>query len=186
MKEAKEIYSVLEETLDMIRDAGRICVDAGADIETVNLLMDAKDEVSTGKGRGAIDRAISHISSIAVEKMEDMDSTIAKAAEIAADGLKEPEAEKGHRPTEDELRDIYREKHTNVYQVPEGIESKDEILEKLFPAIQATRAGAHVSCITNNGNGSATIYFATGYAKNVNIECDSGIAMIIDICRALM
>ena len=72
MKEAKEIYSVLEETLDMIRDAGRICVDAGADIETVNLLMDAKDEVSTGKGRGAIDRAISHISSIAVEKMEDI------------------------------------------------------------------------------------------------------------------
>lgn len=186
MKEAKEIYKALEEAYDLIKEAGRICTDAGADIEAVNLLMDTKEEASTAKARGAIDYAISQISGIAVEKMEDMDSNIARAGTVAEDGLEEPEAEKGHRPTEEELRDIHRvSNELHDYLVME-MENKQEILSKMLPAIRATRAGVDVAKITDNRNGSATIYFTTGARKAVNIEGDSGIAMIVDICRALM
>ena len=186
MKEAKEIYKALEETYSLIKDAGRICIDVGSDIETVNLLIDAKEEISTAKARGAIDYAITQISSVAVEKMEDLDAIISKAGEAAEEGISEPEAEDAADQAEAELRDTYRDKHTNIYQVPKDFESKDEILESLLPAIQATRAGADVQYITNNGGNTATIHFSTGAWKEVNIECDSGIAMIIDICRALM
>lgn len=186
MKTAEEIYKALEEAYDLIKEAGKICMDAGADIESVNLLIDSKKEVSTAKARGALDYAISQISGIAVEKMEDMDSIIARAGAVAEDGLDEPEAEKGHRPTEEELRDIHRVSNDlHDYLIME-MENKQEILDMLLPAIRATRAGADVGKITDNRNGSATIYFTPGARKAVNIEGDSGIAMIVDICRALM
>ena len=186
MKEAKEIYRALEEAHDLIKEAKRICMDAGADIEAVNILMDTKEEISTAKARGAIDYAIAQISGVAVEKMEDMDSIITRAGTVAEDGLAEPEAEKGHRPTEEELRDIHRVSNDlHDYLIMER-ENKQEILSELLPAIRATRAGVDVTKITDNRNGSATIYFTTGARKDVNIEGDSGIAMIVDIGRALM
>ena len=186
MKEAKEIYRALEEAHDMIKEAERICMDAGADIEAVNILMDTKEEISTAKARGAIDYAIAQISGVAVEKMEDMDSIITRAGTVAEDGLAEPEAEKGHRPTEEELRDLHRVTNELNDLLNKELENKQEILDMLLPAIRATRAGADVGKITDNRNGSATICFKTGAKKAVNIEGDSGIAMIVDICRALM
>ena len=100
-----------------------------------------------------------------------------KAIEAAEDGLAEPEAEKGHRPTEAELRDIHR---VETYEVqPEENENPQAILDKLYFAVKETRAGADVINIKFTKPGEAVIYFYTGASKRVNIECDSGIAMIL-------
>ena len=174
MKRAEEIYKALEKTMEFVVEAGKACIGVNADAEAVRDLADSRDEVCSSNGRYAIDYAIKQISSVAVEKVSDVDCLINKAIEAAEDGLAEPEAEKGHRPTEAELRDIHR---VETYEVPP---------DKLYFAVKETRAGADVTNITFTKPGEAVIYFYTGASKRVNIECDSGIAMIVDVCRALM
>lgn len=73
-------------------------------------------------------------------------------------------------------------------EAPEAVEVDDRqaILEALLPAIQLTRAGDDVTVIRICDNGFAEIEFRTGSRKPVNIDGGSGIAMIVDICRALM
>ena len=79
---------------------------------------------------------------------------------------------------------MYKDKHTNIEV--ELVEEKQHILNLLLPAIRYTRAGEGVKALQDNGDGSMWILYKTGAAKKVNIECDSGIAMIADVCRALM
>lgn len=184
MKKAQEIYKALEKTMEFIVEAGKSCIGLNTDVEAVRDLADSRDEVGSSNGRYAIDHAIKQISSVAAEKVSDVDCLINKAIEIAEDGLAEPKVEKGHRPTEEELRDIHRE---DTYEVmPESNENRQAILDKLLYAVLETRAGKGVTFISATSKGEATIYFSAGATKRVNIECDSGIAMIADVCRALM
>lgn len=184
MKRAEEIYKALEKTMEFLVEAGTACIGVNADAETVRDLADSKDEVCSSNGRYAIDYAIKQISSVAVEKVSDVDCLINKAIEAAEEGLEEPEAEKAHTPTEEELRDIHR---VDTYEVmPKEDEHLQAIMDKLYFAVKETRAGADVTNIKFTKPGEAVIYFYTGASKRVNIECDSGIAMIVDVCRALM
>ena len=184
MKRAEEIYKALEKTMEFLVEAGTACIGVNADAEAVRDLADSKDEVCSSNGRYAIDYAIKQISSVAVEKVSDVDCLINKAIEAAEEGLEEPEAEKANTPTEAELRDSHR---VETYEVPpEENENPQAILDKLYFAVKETRAGADVTNITFTKPGEAVIYVYTGASKRVNIECDSGIAMIVDVCRALM
>ena len=183
MKRTEEIYKALEKTKEFIMEAGKVCIGVNADAEVIRDLADSKDEVYTGSSKYAIDYAIRQISGVAVEKVGDVDYLINKAIAAAEEGLEEPEAEKGHRPTEEELRDIHR---VDTYKVmPEESENLQSILDKLYLAVRETRAGKNVTNIEITKPGEAAIYFGP-ITKRVNIGCDSGIAMIIDVCRALM
>ena len=184
MKKAEEIYKALEKTMEFVVEAGKACIDVNNDAEVVRDLANSRDEVNSSNGRYAIDYAIKQISSVAVEKVSDLECLIDKAIAAAEEGLEEPEAEKAHTPTEEELRDIHR---VDTYEVmPKEDEHLQAIMDKLYFAVKETRAGADVTNIKVTKAGEATIYFYTGASKRVNIECDSGIAMIVDICRALM
>ena len=64
-------------------------------------------------------------------------------------------------------------------------ENKYYILRALEKAIKMTRAGDAVDdLVYDHMHELVIINFRNGYAKHVNIECDSGIAMIRDICNA--
>lgn len=64
-------------------------------------------------------------------------------------------------------------------------ENKYYILRALEKAIKMTRAGDAVDdLIYDHKHELVIINFRNGYAKHVNVECDSGIAMIRDICNA--
>lgn len=66
-------------------------------------------------------------------------------------------------------------------------ENKFYICRQLSNLVRETRAGSDVLGITLQADQkTAVITYRTGARKEVNVECDSGIAMIIDICRALM
>ena len=93
MKRAEEIYKALEKTMEFVVEAGKACIGVNADAEVVRDMADSRDEVCSSNGRYAIDYAIKQISSVAVEKVSDVDCLINKAIEAAEDGLAEPEAE---------------------------------------------------------------------------------------------
>lgn len=64
-------------------------------------------------------------------------------------------------------------------------ENKYYIVRALEKAIKMTRAGDAVDdLVYDHRHELVIINFRNGYAKHVNIECDSGIAMIRDICNA--
>lgn len=66
-------------------------------------------------------------------------------------------------------------------------ENKIWICRRLLDLVRNTRAGDSVSDIRLSANEkTAVISFRTGATKEVNVECDSGIALIVDVCRALM
>ena len=67
------------------------------------------------------------------------------------------------------------------------MENKQSIADALVYAVRQTRAGEDVTAIeiTSDG-GYAIIRYNNGAKKLVNIDGDSGIAMIADVCRALM
>lgn len=64
-------------------------------------------------------------------------------------------------------------------------ENKYHICNALEKAIKMTRAGDAVDeLLYDKKHETVIIAFRNGYAKHVNVECDSGIAMIRDICNA--
>lgn len=64
-------------------------------------------------------------------------------------------------------------------------ENKFYIVRALEKAIKMTRAGDAVDdLIYDHKHEMVIINFRNGYSKHVNVECDSGIAMIRDICNA--
>ena len=68
-------------------------------------------------------------------------------------------------------------------------EDKELILNWLLNTLRCTAAGCDLiqiryECL-QNGDELAVLIFNNGYRKTVNISCDSGIAMIQDIVRAI-
>lgn len=67
-----------------------------------------------------------------------------------------------------------------------NIENKEAIAEQLLKAVQLTRAGQDVQAIEILDEGrTARILYRNGHSYDANIEADSGIAMIRDICRGI-
>ena len=67
-------------------------------------------------------------------------------------------------------------------------EDKEKILEKLFQALVLTRAGWNLMDLEykrENGFETVTATFANGHKKRINVSCDSGIALIRDVCRQI-
>ena len=60
-------------------------------------------------------------------------------------------------------------------------------LRELAPVLKMTRAGSDIVYIDVTADGKcALIALKHGRAKLVNIACDSAIAAIIDVCKALL
>ncbi len=66
-----------------------------------------------------------------------------------------------------------------------ALEDKEAILMRLKLLLRVTRAGSGVMNLVLSEDGNrVTIQYAQG-SRDVNIECDSGYAMIMDVLRAL-
>lgn len=65
-------------------------------------------------------------------------------------------------------------------------ESKMHALGMLVYALHHTRAGAAVGAIEVTPDGDTARVYTPNSVIDVNIACDSAIAAIIDVCRALM
>lgn len=66
-------------------------------------------------------------------------------------------------------------------------ENKQAILDALLPALQRTRAGAEITELRyHKENDRVMIIYDDGGCDNVNVSLDSGVAMIIDIAKAVM
>lgn len=64
------------------------------------------------------------------------------------------------------------------------MENKQEILNYLCKAIQATRAGEDVSLLEYDEEREWVIVYFNGHiGRKINVACDSGIAMIRDVLR---
>lgn len=65
-------------------------------------------------------------------------------------------------------------------------EDKEKILEKLFQTLVLTRAGWNLMDLEykrESGLETVTAVYANGTKKRINVSCDSGIALIRDVCR---
>lgn len=65
------------------------------------------------------------------------------------------------------------------------MEDKREILARLLPALQATRAGSDVKDLAEYDDEYCVIVFQSGFRKRVCIGGDSGLAIIEDVIHAL-
>lgn len=66
-------------------------------------------------------------------------------------------------------------------------EDKGMICAALTSVLKLTRAGSDVLFVEYDAErGRAALLLAGGGRKEVNVECDSGVALIVDVCRALM
>lgn len=68
-------------------------------------------------------------------------------------------------------------------------ENKETIIQLLLQALKFTVAGVNIEQIRyeqlTNGDEIAVIMYDNGYRKSVNISCDSGLALMRDILRAI-
>ena len=67
-------------------------------------------------------------------------------------------------------------------------EEKSKIVSALFDCLKITRAGNDIVSMTyhyRTGLETVTIKFRGGIEKDIDVSCDSGIAMIRDILRKL-
>lgn len=166
MKEQAEIYAALEA-------AGKI-FDKGIDLDMTNLsgdIMVIKETATeAAMNEDFVPTALAVIRKFAQMADEDADSIDAAITDVRhkiAEGLQEPEAVRASDPYEEE--------------------NKSYICRQLSNLVRETRAGSDVLGITLQADQkTAVITYRTGARKEVNVECDSGIALIIDICRALM
>lgn len=66
------------------------------------------------------------------------------------------------------------------------MEDKQEIVMHLKWLLKATRAGSGIeTLVLSRDEKTVAIRFNSGFTKDVNIECDSGIAIIQDVVKAL-
>lgn len=66
------------------------------------------------------------------------------------------------------------------------MEDKKEIVMSLKHLLRATRAGADIEQMELSGNGETVrITFENGCEKDINIACDSGIAIIKDVVAGI-
>lgn len=67
------------------------------------------------------------------------------------------------------------------------MEDKREILFWLKQTLRATRAGASIAEMNlMDGGDTVQVVFNSGCTKEINIACDSGIAIIKDVASSLM
>ena len=68
-------------------------------------------------------------------------------------------------------------------------ENKETIINCLYQALKFTVAGVGLEAIRyeqlTNGDEIAVLMYDNGYRKSVNISCDSGLALMRDILRAI-
>ena len=65
-------------------------------------------------------------------------------------------------------------------------ENKQEILNRLLPALWITSAGSDVDSLTyDRESETVTIRFENGGERKANVRMDSGIAMIRDVLREI-
>ena len=66
-------------------------------------------------------------------------------------------------------------------------ENKQEILNLLVAVFKSTYGGDDVKELQyDNAREEVTIVFQDGFKKLVNVSCDSGLAMILDVTRKVM
>lgn len=66
-------------------------------------------------------------------------------------------------------------------------ENKKDIVSRLSILLKATRAGEDIHKMDlSEDESEVKIIFCTGYERTVNVECDSGIALIKDVIQALL
>lgn len=71
-------------------------------------------------------------------------------------------------------------------KICEVTENKEDIVKRLKLLLIATRAGRDISDLVLSGNQDrVTIVFKSGVTKEVNIEADSGYAIITDVMAQL-
>lgn len=67
------------------------------------------------------------------------------------------------------------------------MEDKQEILTHLKWLLKATRAGQDIDrLLLSEDEKTVSIVFCSGHGKDINIECDSGIAIVQDVAKALL
>ena len=67
-------------------------------------------------------------------------------------------------------------------------EDKQKILDRLLETLVLTRAGWNLMELEykrESGLETVTAVFANGTKKRINVSCDSGIALIRDVCRQI-
>ena len=68
----------------------------------------------------------------------------------------------------------------------DGMENKKLIIAYFLRCLQVTDAGEAIEAIALSADEeTATLIYRNGYKKEVDIACDSGIAMIRDIAKAI-
>ena len=64
------------------------------------------------------------------------------------------------------------------------MENKEEIVMRLKLLLKATRAGSGIEELALSGDqNEVTVKFRSGSERKVNVECDSGIALIQDVMK---
>ena len=69
-------------------------------------------------------------------------------------------------------------------------EDKEAVTAALFQALKTTVEGVHIAEMNyrqlGNNDELVTIVYDTGYRKTVNVSCDSGVALMKDVRRAIV
>ena len=66
-------------------------------------------------------------------------------------------------------------------------ENKKDIVEILSILMKVTRSGYDLDRLElSEDGGEVTVRYNSGYEKRVNVECDSGAALILDVVNAML
>ena len=66
------------------------------------------------------------------------------------------------------------------------MENKKEIVKALKEVLVFTMAGENISdLVLSKNQDTVTVFYKNGHFKTVNIEADSGVAIIQDVARSL-
>lgn len=67
------------------------------------------------------------------------------------------------------------------------MENKKDIVMRLTLLLKATRAGSGIKkLVLSEDQKTVSIEFDSGGSRDVNVDCDSGIALVQDVIEALM
>lgn len=67
------------------------------------------------------------------------------------------------------------------------MENKKDIVMRLTLLLKVTRAGRGIKkLVLSEDQKTVTIEFSSGGSRDVNVDCDSGIALVQDVIRVLM
>ena len=67
------------------------------------------------------------------------------------------------------------------------MENKKDIVMRLTFLLRATRAGSGIKkLVLSEDQKTVSIEFDSGGSRDVNVDCDSGIALVQDVIRVLM